>query len=139
MLRSLRFRLPALFLLGIALAGTVAALIALRLFQDYTRGQTFLELRREASGLAELYAESALRAADEGEQAPDFAAAKLEAVTGDTLYYVGAYPFPGQDAGLKRLPEEAIDERLRNLERHRDRRARRVRRARARERNPDSA
>ncbi len=31
---SLRFRLPALFLLGIVLGGLVAAAIALRLFQD---------------------------------------------------------------------------------------------------------
>jgi signal transduction histidine kinase len=117
MFGSLRFRLPALFLLGIALAGIVAALIALRLFQDYTRDQTYSELRREAAGLSRLYSESALRAADAGEQAPDFAAANLEAATGDTLYYVGSYPFPGQDAGLKRLPAEAIDPRLRNLER----------------------
>jgi hypothetical protein len=46
---SLRFRLPALFLLGIVLSGIVAALIALRLFQSYTRDQSFTELRREAS------------------------------------------------------------------------------------------
>ena len=37
MFRSLRFRLPALFLAGIALSGLVTSLIALRLFQDYTR------------------------------------------------------------------------------------------------------
>ena len=36
MLNSLRFRLPALFLAAIALAGLVTSLIALRLFQDYT-------------------------------------------------------------------------------------------------------
>jgi two-component system OmpR family sensor kinase len=117
MFGSLRFRLPALFLLGIALAGMVAALIALRLFQDYTRDEALRELRQEAAGLAQLYQESALRAVDEGENAPDFAAARLEAATGNTLYYVGSSPFPGQDAGLKPLPEEAIDERLRNLER----------------------
>jgi signal transduction histidine kinase len=117
MFGSLRFRLPALFLLGIAIAGAVAALIALRLFQDFARDEALRDLRREAVGLAELYAESALRAADEGENAPEFAADKLELATGNTLYYVGAYPFPGQDAGLKRLPESAIDDRLRNLER----------------------
>ena len=66
MFGSLRFRLPALFLLGIVLAGIVAALISLRLFQDYTHDQTLVELRREAAGLAQLYAESALQAADEG-------------------------------------------------------------------------
>ena len=37
---SLRFRLPALFLQGIVLSGIVAALIALRLFQSYTRDQS---------------------------------------------------------------------------------------------------
>ena len=52
MFRSLRFRLPALFLAAIALAGLVASLIALRLFQDYTRTETLRELRRfHAEGL----------------------------------------------------------------------------------------
>ena len=36
MLRSLRFRLPALFLLGILFAGLVSTAIAFRLFQNYT-------------------------------------------------------------------------------------------------------
>jgi hypothetical protein len=34
MLGSLRFRLPALFLVGILLAGLVAALISVRFFQS---------------------------------------------------------------------------------------------------------
>jgi hypothetical protein len=34
MLGSLRFRLPALFLLGILLAGLVASLISIRFFQS---------------------------------------------------------------------------------------------------------
>jgi signal transduction histidine kinase len=100
---SLRFRLPALFLAGIALAGLVASLIALTLFQDYTRNESLAELRREARGLAALYAESALRASDEDKAAPAFAAEQLEAATGDRLFYVGAPLFPGQDAGLTRL------------------------------------
>ena len=49
MLNSLRFRLPALFLAGIALSGLVTSLIALRLFQDYARKQTLTELRQEAA------------------------------------------------------------------------------------------
>jgi hypothetical protein len=56
MLNSLRFRLPALFLAGIALAGLVTSLIALRLFQDFTRNESLQELRQEARGLADLYA-----------------------------------------------------------------------------------
>jgi two-component system OmpR family sensor kinase len=108
MLNSLRFRLPALFLAGIALSGLVTSLIALRLFQDYTRNQTLKELRQEARGLADLYGESAVRATDEEKAAPAFAAEKLEAATGDKLYYVGAPIFPGEDAGLTRLSESDL-------------------------------
>ena len=36
---SLRFRLPAFFLAGLVLAGLVASLIAIGLFQDYARDQ----------------------------------------------------------------------------------------------------
>jgi two-component system sensor histidine kinase BaeS len=102
-LNSLRFRLPALFLAGIALSGLVTSLIALRLFQDYTRDASLNELRREAQGLAQLYAESAVRAVDEEKAAPTFAAAKLEAATGDRLYFVGASLSPGEDTGLTRI------------------------------------
>ena len=103
MFSSLRFRLPALFLAAIALSGLVTSLIAIRLFQDYTREQTLTELRQEARGLAALYAESAVRATDEEKAAPGFAAEKLEAATGDNLYYVGVSIFPGEDVGLTRV------------------------------------
>jgi two-component system OmpR family sensor kinase len=106
MLNSLRFRLPALFLAGIALSGLVTSLIALRLFQDYTRNVTLKELRQEAAGLAQLYAESAVRALDEDKAAPSFAAEKLEAATGDRLFEVvraPSYPGTGEDSGLTRL------------------------------------
>src|SRR5215203_3408547 len=108
MFRSLRFRLPALFLAGIALAALVTSLIALRLFQDYTRNQTLRELRREAQGLAQLYAESAEQVSDEERAPPTFAAKKLEAATGDRLFYTGLSVFPGQEAGLVRLPAAAV-------------------------------
>jgi signal transduction histidine kinase len=108
MFRSLRFRLPALFLAGIALAGLVASLIALRLFQDYTRTTTLRELSREAQGLAQLYSESAEQTSDEGRRAPAFAAKKLEAATGDRLFYIGATFVPGQEAGLTRLSRSEL-------------------------------
>jgi signal transduction histidine kinase len=114
---SLRFRLPALFLLGIVLSGIVAALIALRLFQSYTRDQSFSELRREASGLAQLYAESALRSVDTGQQAPSFAASKLELATGDNIYYVGAPVFPGERSGLHKLPASVVPPGVASIER----------------------
>ncbi|HZT84798.1 MAG TPA: HAMP domain-containing sensor histidine kinase [Gaiellaceae bacterium] len=55
MLRSLRFRLPALFLLGIVLAGLVATLIAVSFFQSYTRTHAASELRAESAGIVRLY------------------------------------------------------------------------------------
>ena len=108
MLGTLRFRLTALFLAVMLVFGLVSITLAVRLFQDVTRTQSVEELRREASGLAALYAESALRSSDEGAKAPEFAAKKLELATGDELYYVGASLFPGQRFGLTRLPRSAL-------------------------------
>lgn len=108
MLGTLRFRLTALFLAVVLVFGLVSIALAVRLFQDVTRKQSIRELRREAAGLAALYAESALRSSDEGSKAPEFAAAKLELATGDSLYYVGASLFPGQRFGLERLPRSAL-------------------------------
>ena len=105
---SLRFRLPALFLLGIVIAGVASAAIAVQLFRGYTRDQSYEELRREAQGIARLYGDAALRAAEEGTPAPDFAPEALELATGDQLFYVGAPAFPGQDSGLEQLPESAV-------------------------------
>src|SRR5688500_2435680 len=105
---SLRFRLPALFLLGIVIAGIVAAAISVQLFQGYTRNQSYEELGREAVGIARLYGDAALRAAEEGTPAPDFAPEALELATGDQLFYVGAPPFPGEESGLQRLPASAL-------------------------------
>ena len=59
MLRSLRFRLPALFLVGIVLAAVVAALIAVRFFQAYTHTRAAHELRAESAGIVQLYAQQA--------------------------------------------------------------------------------
>jgi two-component system sensor histidine kinase BaeS len=105
---SLRFRLPALFLLGIVIAGVATAAIAVQLFRGYTRNQSYEELGREARGIARLYGDAALRAAEEGTPAPDFAPQALELATGDQLFYVGAPAFPGQDSGLQQLPESAV-------------------------------
>ena len=108
MLGTLRFRLTAVFIAVVLVFGLVSIGLAIRLFQDVTREQSVAELRREASGLAALYAESALRSSDEGAKAPEFAAEKLELATGDELYYIGASLFPGQRFGLTRLPRSAL-------------------------------
>jgi signal transduction histidine kinase len=107
-LGTLRFRLTALFLAVVLVFGLVSIAAAVRLFQDVTRTASERELEREASGLAALYAESALRSTDEGATAPEFAAEKLELATGDQLFYVGASLFPGQRFGLTRLPRSAL-------------------------------
>src|SRR6476661_5913944 len=59
MFGSLRFRLPALFLLGIVFAGLVAALISIRFFQNYNRARAVDELRSESVGIVSLYARQA--------------------------------------------------------------------------------
>jgi two-component system OmpR family sensor kinase len=109
MFRSLRFRLPAFFLAGVVLAGLVSTAIAGRLFQEHIRAQSLSELKREARGLTELYAQQAIRSSDEGRSAPDFAAAELEKATGARLFYVGVPIFPGQASGLRQLPQSSVD------------------------------
>jgi two-component system OmpR family sensor kinase len=109
MLGTLRFRLTALFLMVVLVFGLVSIALAVRLFQDVTRTESIRELEREAAGLAELYAQAALRSSDEGTKAPAFAAGTLELATGDELYYVGLSLFPGQRFGLTRLPRNALD------------------------------
>jgi len=108
-MRSLRFRIPALFLAGVLVAGVITALFAVRLFQDYTRDRTFSELRRQAAGLASLYQEQAIRSVDEAKQAPGFAAPLLERATGSRIYYAGVEIFPGQSSGLRPLSRDVLD------------------------------
>ncbi|HEY3106625.1 MAG TPA: HAMP domain-containing sensor histidine kinase [Gaiellaceae bacterium] len=105
----MRFRLPALFLAGIALTGLVSTLIAFGLFRNYTQNQAKRELRREAAGLTQLYVDQALRTQERGTAPPFFAASKLERASGNRLYYVGAPPFSGQASGLRPLPKSAVD------------------------------
>jgi signal transduction histidine kinase len=108
-LQSLRFRLPALFLAGVLLAGIVSAAIAFRLLQSYSEDRSLKELRREAGGLTSLYAQQAIKSSDEGGIAPAFVGAELENATGDRIYYAGLPLFPGETAGLRRLPNGLID------------------------------
>ncbi|MDX6438483.1 MAG: two-component system, OmpR family, sensor kinase [Gaiellaceae bacterium] len=113
MLNSLRFRLPALFLAGIALSGLVTSLIALRLFQDFTHDESLKELRQEATGIADLYAEWAVAALDQNKAAPAFAASRLENATGDRLFEVVLAPaFLGEDSGLRRLTRADVGVKL---------------------------
>jgi two-component system OmpR family sensor kinase len=109
MFNSLRFRLPALFLAGIALTGLVSTLIAFGLFRNYTQDQAKQELRREARGLTQLYAKQAQQSQERGTRPPFFAARRLEAASGNRLFYTGLDIFSGRSAGLTKLPRSAID------------------------------
>jgi two-component system OmpR family sensor kinase len=109
MLRSLRFQLPAFFLLGAVVAGLVSAVIALRLFRSYAedraRQQAYAELAREASGLTQLYARQA--------GLNLLSAKRLELATGDSIYYTGLDPFPGQGRpAFTSLPNGAVNPRV---------------------------
>jgi signal transduction histidine kinase len=101
-LRSLRFRLPALFLLGIVLAGVVATLIAVRFFQSYTRTHAATELRGESAGIVQLYE----RQAGIGH----VSRSNLELpLGGDRVYWVPAVPGASLLAGpLPQLPRSAV-------------------------------
>lgn len=109
MFRSLRFRLPALFLVGIVVSGMIAAAVALALFQNYGRQQLLVKLRREATGLTELYQRQAIAANDTGARTLRFAPRQLERATGDKIFYVGADVFPDQVSGLRQLPQDVVD------------------------------
>jgi signal transduction histidine kinase len=109
MFRSLRFRLPALFLLGIVVSGLIATVIALALFQNYARQQLTTKLRREANGLTTLFQKQAIAANDTGARTLRFAPRQLERATGDKIFYIGADVFPDQVSGLRQLPQDSVD------------------------------
>ena len=108
-MRSLRYRIPAFFLVGMLVAAAITALFAVQLFRDDSRDRTLAELRRQAAGLALLYEEQAIRSVDEAKQAPGFAAPLLEEATGSRIYYAGLEIFPGQKSGLRSLDREVLD------------------------------
>jgi signal transduction histidine kinase len=97
-LGSLRFRLPAFFLLGVVIAGAVATVISIGFFQSYTRTRTIHELNSESSGIVQLYASQA--------GAGEVPIATLrKAIGGDRIFYVPVVPGASLFAGpLPQLP-----------------------------------
>ena len=105
MLGSLRFRLPALFLLGVVLAGLVATVISIRFFQSYTRTRTIHELRSESIGIVSLYASQA-----GAEEVP--VATLTKAIGGDRIFYVPIVPGASLFSGpLPHLPAGTLTRR----------------------------
>ena len=109
MFRSLRFRLPALFLAGAALASLISTIFSIGLFQDYTEDRLLAELRREARGLTALYAEQADQVVKgQAIRRLERATRRLEQASGSQLYYAGTRVFYGQRSGLGTLRREEV-------------------------------
>ena len=102
MLGSLRFRLPALFLLGIVLSGVVTALIAIRFFQSYARTRAIDELRAEAPGIV------AIEARQAGAARLD-TSTLVRAIGGDRIFYVPVVPGATLFQPLPTLPLTTIN------------------------------
>jgi signal transduction histidine kinase len=100
MLGSLRFRLPAVLLVAIALAVLVSALISVRFFQSYTKARGVDELRAESAGILQLYAQQAGR-----ETVP--VSSLVNALGGDQLYWLPAFPGSTLLQGITNLPAGA--------------------------------
>jgi two-component system sensor histidine kinase BaeS len=95
--RSLRFRLPALFLLGVVLAVVIAALIAVQFFQNYTRTRAVEELRAESAGIAQQYVQQA--------GLGDVPVQSLQKeIGGDRIFWVPAVPGASLFAGDVPVP-----------------------------------
>src|SRR5919202_2500302 len=109
MYRSLRFRLPALFLAAIVLAGLVSTAVAVSVSKRYaestSRKQAFRELDREARGITEIY-----RARAGG---PRISSTDLERASGDQVFYVrlarGIDLFPGEANAYTVVPRSVLD------------------------------
>ena len=102
MLGSLRFRLPALFLLGVVLSGVVTALIAIRFFQSYTRTHAIDELRAEAPGIVAILAR-------EAGGPPISTGTLVRAIGGDRIFYVPVVPGATLFQRVPTLPLKTID------------------------------
>jgi len=92
LIRSLRFRLPALFLVALVLAAVVATLIAVRFFQSYTRTRAAQELSSESAGIVQLYAQEA--------GVGNVPVGTIhKAISGDEIFWVPAVPGASLFAG----------------------------------------
>ena len=110
MFGSLRFRLAALFLLGIVLAGLVASVISVRFFQSYTRARAIDELRAESVGIVQLYARQTGIATVS-------VSSLSRALGGDRIFWVPAFRGATLLQGLPLLARGSVDIDVRKLRR----------------------
>jgi signal transduction histidine kinase len=102
MFGSLRFRLPALFLIGVLLAGLVASLISIRFFQSYEHARAIDELRSESAGIVQLYALQGVPQTVPYKRLTD-------ALGGDKIFWVPAFPGSTLLQGIQSLPLSTVD------------------------------
>jgi signal transduction histidine kinase len=109
--RSLRFRLPALFLAAIVLAGLVSTAVAVGVSKNYAqstlRKETFNQLGREARGITQIYADRSDRLS-----CPP-PSRELERASGDQVFYIprakGIDVFPCATPAYTVLPRQVLD------------------------------
>jgi signal transduction histidine kinase len=109
--RSLRFRLPALFLAAIVLAGLVSTAVAVSVSKSYAqstlRKETFNQLGREARGITQIYADRSKKLA-----CPP-PSGELERASGDQVFYIprakGIDVFPCATPAYTVLPKRVLD------------------------------
>jgi signal transduction histidine kinase len=107
MFRSLRFRLPALFLAGIVLAGFVSTAVAVSVSKRYAestlRKQAYRQLGQEAAGIDQIYAQNITPPKSR----------QLERASGDQIFYIrrakGIDVFPGPTPAYTLLPRSILD------------------------------
>jgi signal transduction histidine kinase len=107
--RSLRFRLPTLFLAAIVIAGLVSTAVAVSVSQQYAqnrlRKQAYRELDREAGGINKIFRRYA------GKTPPP--SQVLEQASGDQVFYIqrnrGIDVFPGPTPAFTLLPKSIVD------------------------------
>jgi signal transduction histidine kinase len=108
---SLRFRLPALFLAAIVLAGLVSTAIAVSVSKSYAqstlRKEAFKQLGSEARGITQIYADSSKKL---GCPPPS---QELERASGDQVFYIprakGIDVFPCATPAYTILPRHVLD------------------------------
>jgi signal transduction histidine kinase len=111
MFRSLRFRLPALFLAAIVLAGFVSTAVAVSVSRSYAqstlRKQTFNQLASEAGGITQIYADRSFKLS-----CPP-PSRELERASGDQVFYIprakGIDVFPCATPAYTVLPRDVLD------------------------------
>jgi signal transduction histidine kinase len=109
--RSLRFRLPALFLAAIVLAGLVSTAVAISVSHSYAkstlRKETFNQLGQEARGITRIYSDSSKKL---GCPPPS---RELEQASGDQVFYIprakGIDVFPCTTPAYTVLPRNVLD------------------------------